>query len=106
MEIQLNSGEICLAENQPVCLRHGAGREILCTEGIIWITLAGCSEDIFLHTGQRYRVNSEGLTIVESIGDARFRVGHTENTLRWPLVFQGLQQFFCRTKHQAMTAAA
>lgn len=74
MELHLNSGEIWLAENHPVCLRQAAGREIRCTAGTLWITETGEPTDIFLNAGERHRIVSNGLTVLEAIGHGRFRL--------------------------------
>lgn len=74
MEIELNSAEFCLKENNPLSLRSANGLHITCTDGTLWITMAGQAEDIFLSSNQRYLVQGNGLLIVESVGQARFRL--------------------------------
>ena len=73
MEIDLRSGELSLEDNQPVRLHGAHGLRITCTAGVIWITLTGVSEDIFLHPGQSCRVANNRLTLVESIGGGKVR---------------------------------
>jgi len=74
MEIELKSAEFCLTENSPFSLRSANGLHITCTDGTLWITMAGEAEDIFLSSSQRYQVQGNGLLVVESVGRARFRL--------------------------------
>ena len=78
MEILLKSAELCLKENHPLCLRAGKGLQIACTDGTLWITIAGQAEDIFLHVGERYQLKSNALAIVESIGSGKFRLENSK----------------------------
>ena len=68
MEIDLRSGEVSLQEHQPVRLTGARGLRVTCTAGIVWITQTGVAEDIFLHSGQSYRVCKNALTLIESVG--------------------------------------
>jgi hypothetical protein len=74
MKIDLRSGEVCLQDNQPVRLSGASGLHVVCTAGIIWITVNGEVEDIFLTAGERYRVSSNALTLIESIGSGKVRL--------------------------------
>lgn len=90
MEIELKSAEFCLKDNHPLSLRSANGLHITCTDGILWITMAGESEDIFLTASQGYRVNGNGLVIIESIGNARFQLD-TANLPRRTSISQRFQ---------------
>ena len=81
MEIDLRSGELGLEDNQPVRLHGARGLRITCTAGVIWITLAGVNEDIFLHPGQSCRVANNLLTLVESVGGGKVRFEQAEGYL-------------------------
>lgn len=74
MKIDLRSGEVCLQDNQPVRLSGASGLHVVCTAGIIWITVSGEAEDIFLTAGERYQLSSNELTLVESIGSGKIRL--------------------------------
>ena len=74
MEIELKSAEFCLTDNHPLSLRSARGAHIICTDGTLWITIPGESDDIFLTASQVYRVKDNALVIVESIGKARFQL--------------------------------
>lgn len=85
MKIDLEPGEVCLSDNHPICLRQARGLRVTSTAGTIWITVTGESGDIFLGPGQTYEVSSNGLAIIESIGNGRVR-------LTKPELFSGLRQ--------------
>jgi len=75
MKIELGRGELCLAENHPIRLRHARGVHIECTAGTLWITVPGQRDDIFLNPGQDFRIPNQSTVLVEAIGDARVRLG-------------------------------
>lgn len=85
MKIDLKSGELCLSDNHPICLRQARGLRVISTAGTIWITVTGEPGDIFLEPGQTYEVSGNGLAIIESIGNGRIR-------LKKPALFSGLRQ--------------
>ncbi|PKO89794.1 MAG: hypothetical protein CVU18_03040 [Betaproteobacteria bacterium HGW-Betaproteobacteria-12] len=68
MKIDLGSGELCLADNHPLSLREARGLSVRCTAGTIWLTVEGEAGDVFLRAGQSYRLASNGLALLESIG--------------------------------------
>lgn len=74
MEIALTSAEIVLQDNQPVSLRAAKGVSVTCTRGVIWITVAGHLEDIFLAPGESHRLDNNRLTLIESIGHGGIRL--------------------------------
>lgn len=80
MKINPGSGEFCLADNQPLALREARGATILCTFGILWLTVEGEAGDTFLRPGQRHRIVGNGLALVESIGGARLRIERPRRT--------------------------
>jgi hypothetical protein len=47
MEIELKSAEFCLKDNHPLSLRSANGLHITCTDGTLWITMAGESDRYF-----------------------------------------------------------
>lgn len=85
MKIDLKSGEVCLSDNHPICLRQARGLRVTSTAGTIWVTVTGEPGDIFLHPGQTHELRSNGLAIIESIGDGRVR-------LHKPAPFSGLRR--------------
>ena len=91
MEIELKSAEFCLKENNPLSLRSANGLHITCTDGTLWITMAGQAEDIFLSSSQRYQVQGNGLLIVESVGQASFRLD-TAKLRRYAVIGERFQR--------------
>lgn len=74
MKIDLKSGEVCLTDNNPICLRQARGLRVTSTAGTIWITVTGEAGDTYLEPGQTHELRSNGLAIIESIGDGRIRL--------------------------------
>lgn len=86
MKIDLKSGEVCLSDSHPICLRQARGLCVTSTAGTIWITVTGEPGDTFLEPGQTHQVSSNGLAIIESIGNGRVR-------LKKPAPFFSLRQW-------------
>lgn len=63
-----------LFENCPARLVAARGYRVQCLHGIAWITISGCSHDIFLRAGQTYVVPDNGLVLAEAVGQCRIRV--------------------------------
>lgn len=74
MKIDLGAGELCLAENRPLRLQDACGLCIRCTAGMVWITVAGESADVFLAAGESYRIPGDGAVLVEGVGSGRIMV--------------------------------
>ena len=74
MKIDLSSGELCLKNGIPLRLARASGLRIDCLSGKIWITETGEAADIFLTAGESYWIASQGLALIESIGDGRVRL--------------------------------
>jgi len=82
MKIDLKGGEIQLSNNQPICATQARGLRIACSAGIIWITVDGEPGDTYLTAGQAHEVRSNGLAIIESIGEGRIRLYKPESFRR------------------------
>lgn len=74
MKIDLGAGELCLAENRPLRLQDACGLRIRCTAGMVWITVAGESADVFLAAGESYRIPGAGDVLIEGVGSGRIMV--------------------------------
>lgn len=74
MNVDLANGELRLAENRPISMVAAKGVIIRCLSGTIWVTLAGQSEDVFLNTGQVYRITNQRLALIESVGTGSIRI--------------------------------
>ena len=49
----------------PVC--NGAGGSVVCVTGELWITQEGDARDIIIGAGERFEVDSRGLTLVHAL---------------------------------------
>lgn len=74
MQIEIPCPELRLLSNQPLRLRNARGLVIACKAGIVWITVGGQIDDIFLKPGERYVIASKNLTLVEAIGVAEINI--------------------------------
>ena len=74
MKIDFRSGELCLTNNHPMRIEEANGLRIVCTAGVIWITVNGEAGDTFLRPGQSHTISCDGLALIESIGDGKIRV--------------------------------
>lgn len=91
MKIELRSGELCLADNQPVALRQARGLTVRCVSGIVWLTVEGEADDTFLREGQSHHIAGTGLVLLEGIGGGRIR-------LEQPARFPGLPEWLFRPR--------
>lgn len=90
MEIDLTQGELGLSENRPLRMLGASGVVVHCVSGTIWITTEGQSDDVFLEYGQRYRIDSDKLTLIESIRDGHIRF---ELPLRHGIHLNGIKRW-------------
>ncbi|QRM19853.1 DUF2917 domain-containing protein [Dechloromonas sp. TW-R-39-2] len=83
MKINFCSGELYLADNKPIRLEEARGLTILCTAGIIWITVDGEAGDTFLRPSQKHTIAANGLALIESIGDGKIMIAPPRK-FTWP----------------------
>lgn len=74
MSSDTTAGEFDLRENHPLRLRRARGLHITCTAGTLWITVSGDGADTFLTPGQTCQLGSNGLALIESLGDGRVQL--------------------------------
>lgn len=88
MKIDLGAGELCLAEDHPLRLREARGLRIRCTQGTVWITVAGFAHDIYLQAGEDYCIPDNGSVLIEGARHGRVMVNPERkgqaNRLSWP----------------------
>ena len=75
MKLDLSGAELYLPAGGLLRLEGASGKRITCTAGILWITVAGESEDIFLRAGECYDIPAQGLVLVEGLENSRVTVG-------------------------------
>jgi hypothetical protein len=71
MQIKPGSAELLLKKNQPISMRAAKNLKISCTEGIIWITVSGERDDIFLSRGDHFVLPNNNLTLIESMSEGK-----------------------------------
>jgi hypothetical protein len=84
MRLSLQQQVIQLVENQPLAFRGARGVDIECTAGRVWLTVDGQPGDFFLARGERLRIASDGLALVEGLPAGAVRLlRQTPWPLRW-----------------------
>ena len=74
MKIDLCGREIRLNDNQPITARRARGLRIVCSSGVIWITVDGEAGDTYLRPGESHTLRGNGLALIESIGAGSIRL--------------------------------
>lgn len=59
------------------------GCEIVCLEGLLWLTEAGGGADIWLRPGQRHRLRRTGRAVLEAVGGSRVGLRRPAVASRW-----------------------
>jgi len=75
MKLDLSGAELLLPAGSLLRLEAAFGKRITCTAGVLWVTVAGESEDVFLRAGECYDIPAQGLVLVEGLENSRFTVG-------------------------------
>ncbi|HCZ17852.1 MAG TPA: hypothetical protein DHV85_25420 [Candidatus Accumulibacter sp.] len=99
MDFDLFNSEFCLAHNAPVRLTSASGVRIICTAGLVWLTVEGEAGDIFLAPGDSHHVRGRGLALLEAIGSGRVRfqkAASPSRSLLLPRLLEPLQRLWQR----------
>jgi hypothetical protein len=56
--------------------RRAGCREIVCTEGVIWVTFPGDPQDYLLNKGERMLTEASSEVVISGIGKAEFSLIH------------------------------
>ncbi|MBI3525439.1 MAG: DUF2917 domain-containing protein [Betaproteobacteria bacterium] len=65
MRLSLKNGVIQLAEGRLLTFRGARNIHLECTAGMVWLTVEGQAGDFLLTKGERLRIESNGLALVE-----------------------------------------
>ena len=57
-----------LQANQAVSIGECKGLWLRASQGIVWITISGVGQDIFLSAGQSRQINHPGAVVMEALG--------------------------------------
>jgi len=63
-----------LGPGQVATLRHGKGRQVLCTSGRLWVTLEHHSGDYILEPAQSLEINENGRVVIGSLDFGAYKV--------------------------------
>ena len=67
MIMSLHNMVIQLAEGKRLAFRGGRDVHLECIEGRVWLTVEGQLCDLLLAKGERLRIGSNGLTIIQGL---------------------------------------
>lgn len=67
MQLELRAGAVKLAPNQTLRVVDGAGSTLCAVEGAVWITEENQPRDIVLEAGSCYRLQHDGVAIVNPL---------------------------------------
>jgi Protein of unknown function (DUF2917) len=78
MNLELNQDGLCLKRNQVVKVRGGIGHSIVCDSGTVWVTQDGDPRDVILNVGGSFRLDRDGLALVQAFGPAAISIAQPE----------------------------
>ena len=67
MNIELSQNGFCLKPNQVATIRGGRGKTVVCHSGSVWVTQVGDPRDVILNAGESFRLDREGLAVVQAL---------------------------------------
>lgn len=74
MQMSLNNIVIQLVEGKHLAFKEAHGVFLECTEGMVWLTVEGQSGDFLLARGERLRIKSKGLALVQGLPSGSIRL--------------------------------
>ena len=63
-----------LAEEKQLAFQDARGVHLECTEGVVWLTVEGQPGDFLLAKGERLRIDSNGLALVQGLPSGAVRL--------------------------------
>ncbi|MFA6310689.1 MAG: DUF2917 domain-containing protein [Sterolibacterium sp.] len=89
--MSLKNAVIQLVDGKPLAFQGARGVDLECTEGKVWLTLEGQAGDFLLARGERLRIESNGLGLVEALRSGAIRlVDEAHWAVRWANRFKRL----------------
>ncbi len=67
MIMLLRNMVIQLAEGKKLAFRGARDVRLECTEGPVWLTVEGQSDDFLLSKGERLRIEDDGLVLIQGL---------------------------------------
>lgn len=74
MLMSLGNLVIQLAEGKKLAFRGARDIHLECTEGLVWLTVEGQSGDFLLAKGERLRIESCGLALIQGLPSGSVRL--------------------------------
>ena len=65
---------VLLARDELLCLRDGRGAVLRLHDGVAWLTQERAARDVVLREGESFRLDRDGLALVEALRDATITV--------------------------------
>ena len=82
MDLDLYNSELCLAHNAPIRLLSARGVRVICTAGLLWLTVEGEAGVMLLSPEMSHLIRGSGLALLEAIGSGRVRFEKAAHPLR------------------------
>ena len=67
MRLELNQDGLCMKPKQLLRVHGGAGNEIVCHSGSVWLTQEGDPRDIVLGAGETFVLERRGQALVQAL---------------------------------------
>ena len=76
--------QLLLQQDEIIDAGHNQrGAQIVCHEGLCWITIAGDSRDYLLCSGKSLKIFSQGAVCISALSDVRVQMLPAEENLSW-----------------------
>ena len=70
MKLELTAGALRIGRGQTLKILDAVGSTICAREGTVWITEENSRKDVVLEPGHCFRLQAQGLTLVQAFADA------------------------------------
>lgn len=70
MKLTVNEATMRLQADQLLKLKGARGSRVFCHEGLVWLTQEGMTRDDFLSSGASMEIATQGLVLIEALGDS------------------------------------
>lgn len=77
MRMSFGDVVIQLARGKMLAVRDARNIILRCTEGVIWLTIEGHPHDLILSKGERLRIESNGLALIQGLPSGSIQLAST-----------------------------
>ena len=74
MQMSLGNMVVHLSDGKVLAFRDARNVHLECNEGMVWLTVEGHQSDIVLAKGERQRIESDGLAILQGMPSASVKL--------------------------------